>query len=231
MSSTVRRPSLSVVVPVLNEGPALPRTLEAIRAGLKAGDELIVADGGSTDGSLGRAAAHAGRVIEAPRGRAVQMNAGAAEATGTVLWFVHADTGVPPQAPGVVREAVERGAVWGRFDVAIEGVSRWLPCVAAAMNARSRWTGIATGDQGIFVRRDVFRALGGYEAIPLMEDVRLSAALRRQVRPHCIRSPRLVTSGRRWDDHGALRTMARMWYLRTAHALGASPEWLAARYH
>ena len=154
------------------------------------------------------------------------MNAGARDALGSVLLFLHADTLLPADAMQAVTNA--RGE-WGRFDVAIDGAGPLLALVAFAMNARSRLTGIATGDQAIFVSRAAFEAVGGFPPIPLMEDVALSRALLRRSRPACLRQ-RAVTSGRRWQRHGTVRTILLMWRLRLAYALGADPHRLARRY-
>jgi rSAM/selenodomain-associated transferase 2 len=143
--------------------------------------------------------------------------------------FLHADTRLPADADRIVLDAVQRGASWGRFDVRIEGRSRWLPVVAALMNARSRLSGIATGDQAIFVTRAAFDRVGGFPDQPLMEDIEISRRLRRLARPACLRA-RVVTSGRRWDTHGAWRTIVLMWRLRWAYWRGAPAQELARRY-
>ncbi len=219
---------LSVIVPALDEAAGIAATLEALAPLRASGHEVIVADGGSTDQTATIAARFADRVIAAPRGRARQMNAGAALAAGDALIFLHADTRLPPDAAQLVVEALERRD-WGRFDVRIEGRSPWLTVVAFFMNWRSRLTGIATGDQAMFVRRKVFAAAGGFAEIPLMEDVELSARLKRISAPACIAS-RAATSGRRWERRGILRTVLLMWRLRLAYFLGARPEDLARRY-
>jgi rSAM/selenodomain-associated transferase 2 len=157
------------------------------------------------------------------------MNAGAAQARGDVFLFLHADTTLPPTALGAIGDAIDAGSAWGRFDVTISGGEAMLGLVATMMNGRSRFTGIATGDQAIFVRRDAFERVGGFPPIPLMEDVALSKALKAASRPACLRE-RVVTSGRRWQEHGTLRTIALMWWLRFAYALGADPRSLARRY-
>jgi rSAM/selenodomain-associated transferase 2 len=156
------------------------------------------------------------------------MNAGAAIATGDALLFLHADTRLPADAARCVLEALARRG-WGRFDVRIEGGPPLLAVVAFCMNWRSRLSGIATGDQAIFVRREVFAAAGAFPEIPLMEDVALSARLRRISPPACL-GVRAVTSGRRWAQRGVLRTILLMWRLRLAYFLGARPEDLARRY-
>ena len=220
---------LSVIVPVLDEARAIEAALAPLQPARREGLEIIVVDGGSADATPRLAAPLADRVLHAPRGRASQMNAGAAAASGDVFLFVHADTVLPAGAPALVQRAVDAGAEWGRFDVTIEGADPLLAIVAPLMNLRSRLTGIATGDQAIFVRRDAFVAAGGFPPIPLMEDVALSRALRHSSRPACLRE-RVLTSGRRWERHGTLRTIVRMWRLRLAYALGADPHRLAREY-
>ncbi len=219
---------LSIIVPTLDEAPQIGVALGALAALRAGGHELIVVDGGSTDGTPALAAGLADRVLQAARGRARQMNAGAAIATGDALLFLHADTRLPPDAARLVLEALARRG-WGRFDVRIEGGSPLLAVVALCMNWRSRLSGIATGDQAIFVRREVFAAAGGFSDIPLMEDVALSARLKRISPPACL-GERAVTSGRRWERHGVLRTILLMWRLRLSYSLGARPEDLARRY-
>jgi len=223
-------PKLSIIVPVLDEAPTIQAALEDLQSLREAGVEVIVVDGASRDATASLAAPLADRVFAAPRGRASQMNAGAREAAGDVLLFLHADTTL---APGTVEAMLARldaeGREWGRFDVAIAGADPLLALVALLMNARSRATGVATGDQAIFVRRAAFDAVGGFPSIPLMEDVALSKALRRRSPPLCLRE-RVVTSARRWERHGTLRTILLMWRLRLAYALGADPHRLARRY-
>lgn len=221
---------ISIVVPMLNEAPALPRLLADLRALERQGAEVLVVDGGSQDGSADLAAQAGLRVLCSPRGRARQMNAGAAHAAGDVLLFLHADTVLPDGALAAVAEALQAtGAVWGRFDVVIEGRHPILRVVAALMNRRSRWTGIATGDQAMFVTRAAFDAVGGFPDQPLMEDIELSARLRQRSRPACIGLP-VRTSGRRWESRGVWRTILLMWRLRWAYWRGAPADLLAQRY-
>lgn len=222
-------PRLSIIVPVLNEAGGISTTLQALAPLRARGHELIVADGGSADGTPERCTGLADAVIATPRGRARQMNAGAAQARGELLLFLHADTQLPPGAEAALARTVQAGADWGRFDVQIDGRSAMLPIVATLMNARSRLSGIATGDQAIFVRRTVFESIGGFPDQPLMEDIELSRRLRARSRPACLRE-RVVTSGRRWDSRGAWRTIVLMWTLRLRYWLGASPEALARAY-
>ncbi len=222
---------LSIVVPVLDEAEAIRPVLERLAPLRARGAEVIVADGGSTDGTPRLAGPLADRVLAARPGRARQMNAGARAATGDVLLFLHADTILPGDADRLVMEGLARaGRAWGRFDVRLSGTAPALRMVETLMNLRSRWTGIATGDQAIFVRRDAFEAAGGYPDIPLMEDIALSAALRRLSPPLCLRE-RVVTSSRRWETRGIARTILEMWRLRAAFALGVSPWKLARAYY
>lgn len=220
--------TLSIVVPVLDEAGGIEACLRSLATLRARGAEVVVVDGGSTDATVALATPLADRVIVAPRGRASQMNAGAREARGDALVFLHADTRLPDEADRWVAKALARAA-WGRFDVRIDGSSGALPMVAAFMNARSRLTGIATGDQAIFVRRAVFEAVGGFPEIALMEDVALSERLRAISRPASLRE-RVVTSGRRWDHRGTLPTILLMWRLRFAYWRGADPADLARRY-
>jgi rSAM/selenodomain-associated transferase 2 len=220
---------ISIVVPALDEAGGIERTLQALQPWRAAGHELIVVDGGSRDDTAAKAAAWADRVLVADAGRARQMNAGAAAATGEILLFLHADTRLPAEAPQAIVQALADGASWGRFDVRIEGRSIWLPVVARLMNWRSRWSGIATGDQAMFVRRAAFEAAGGFPDQPLMEDIELSRRLRARGAPACLRL-RATTSGRRWDQRGAWRTIVLMWRLRLLYALGTPAERLARAY-
>jgi len=221
---------LSIVMPVLDEAGLIVDALRALEPFRQRGAEVIVVDGGSRDATSHLARPHADMVIAAPRGRAAQMNAGATRACGDVLLFLHADTRLPPEADRRVLESLARsGRCWGRFDLSIMGRSRWLPIIAAAINLRSRLTGIATGDQAMFVRRDAFMAAEAFPDIPLMEDIALSRALKRVSRPLCL-ADRVTTSGRRWEQHGVWRTIVLMWRLRIAYYLGAKPTTLARRY-
>lgn len=217
------------MLPALNEAAGIAATLQALAPLRAAGHEVIVVDGGSTDGTATLAAPLACRVVASERGRARQMNAGAAVATREVLLFLHADTRLPAGAEAAITVALQRGARWGRFDVHIEGRSPWLPVVARLMNWRSRLTGIATGDQALFIEAALFRELGGYASLPLMEDIELCTRLRAITRPACLRE-RVTTSGRRWDTRGAWRTIWLMWTLRWRYWRGTPAEELARAY-
>ena len=221
---------LAVIVPVFNEAPGITAHLHALAPLRARGVQVVVADGGSTDDTAARAAPWADQVLAAPKGRARQMNAGAAAVDAEVLLFLHADTQLPPDADRLVLQGLQSGAHrWGRFDVRISGRWAGLPMVAALMNLRSRLSGIATGDQALFVRRNAFVQVGGYVDQPLMEDIALSRSLKRLGPPLCLRQ-RVTTSGRRWDTRGPWRTVLLMWQLRLLYWLGASPERLARRY-
>ncbi len=222
-------PALSIVMPVLDEAAGIAGILAALAPMRQRGAEVIVVDGGSRDGTPQLAWPWADAVVASARGRARQMNAGAARARGTVLLFLHADTQLPDGADAALAAATARGAAWGRFDVRIAGRPWMLRVVARAMNLRSRLTGIATGDQAIFVRRDLFERIGGYADQPLMEDVELCRRLRRIGPPACLRE-RATTSGRRWESRGVWRTIVLMWSLRWRYWRGESPEVLARAY-
>ena len=221
--------SLRIVVPVLDEGEGLGAALLALQPLRARGAEVVVVDGGSLDASWAIARRWADQVRLAAPGRAAQMNAGAAGWRGDALLFLHADTRLPPQADRLIADALAAGSQWGRFDVRIEGSGTVLALVARLMNLRSRLTGIATGDQAIFVRREAFEQAGGFPDQPLMEDVEFSARIRRRAAPACLAAP-VVTSARRWQRLGVWRTILLMWRLRAAYFFGAKPSALAARY-
>ena len=220
--------ALSIVIPVLDDAPALDRLLAQLQPERGPQTEVIVVDGGSRDRLVAVCAGRVDRLLAAPPGRARQMNAGATAARGRALWFLHADSHLPPDAVAQVLQAL-RLRFWGRFDVHIEGRSRWLPVVASLMNLRSRLSGIATRDQAMLVRRDVFQRLGGFADQPLMEDIELSRRLRAVQRPACLHA-RVVTSGRRWDSRGAWPTIVLMWRLRWRYWRGVAPDELAKAY-
>ena len=221
---------LSIIVPVLNEAGGIESNLAFLTGLRRAGCEVIVVDGGSGDDTVARATPLCDQMIESVRGRAAQMNAGAAAARTPLLLFLHADTRLPPGALDAI-EAVtrSRSLAWGRFDVRLDSPRASLALVGAMMNLRSRLTGIATGDQALFMTREAFETVGGFPAIALMEDVEISTRLSRLARPTCLRL-KVLTSARRWETRGVLATITLMWRLRLAYFLGASPEALARRY-
>jgi rSAM/selenodomain-associated transferase 2 len=224
--------TVSVIVPVWNEAPQLQALRPTLMDMQARGHEVIVVDGASTDGSGEAARLVTPKVIASTRGRARQMNAGAVSASGEVLLFLHADTSIDAAVLDALASAyAARGdKLWGRFDVRLAGRHRFYRVIEFFMNLRSRLTGIATGDQAIFVSRGLFEKIGGYPEIPLMEDIALSRKLRKSARPLCLRE-RAVASTRRWARHGILFTTLLMWRLRLAYFLGADPQRLASIYY
>jgi len=221
---------LSIVLPVLNEAQQLPQVLECLRPARERGVEVIIVDGGSEDGTVAIAARSGARLVSSSKGRARQMNAGARIAGAEVLLFLHVDTVLPERADLLIECAIRDGRrVWGRFDVDIRGRPWMLRVIAMLMNWRSRITGIATGDQAIFVVRTAFESIGGFPEQPLMEDVELCKRLRALSPPACLRA-RAVTSGRRWESRGVWRTIVLMWRLRWAYWRGVPASVLANLY-
>jgi rSAM/selenodomain-associated transferase 2 len=221
---------LSVIIPALNEAGCIRELCAALQPLRSRGHEVILVDGGSDDQTLALGEPLVDRTLCSARGRALQMQAGAAAANGTILWFLHADTGVPDNPDQLILAALENGRTdWGRFDVLLSDKHVVLRSVAYLMNLRSCISGIATGDQGIFVRRSLYEQAGGIPSLPLMEDIALSRALKKHGRPACIRQ-KLLTSARRWQKHGIARTILTMWGLRLAYFLGISPRHLAKYY-
>ena len=222
--------SLSIIIPALNEADHITATLDSLQPLRQRGVEVIVVDGGSSDNTAQLAAERADRVITSARGRALQLNAGAAAARGEILCFLHADSILPDSADGLIVGELSRSRrSWGRFDVTIAGTHPMLRVIARMMNWRSRLTGIATGDQGLFMTRSLFEAAGRFPEIALMEDIALTRQLKRYGAPLCI-AHRMTTSGRRWEKHGVWRTILLMWRLRLAYFLGADPDRLARQY-
>ncbi len=221
---------ISVIIPVLNEANEINQCLTALLPMKKAGHEIIVVDGGSTDDTCDLANPSADQVITAARGRARQMNTGAAFASGDILLFLHADTRLPKQPDQLILAATANcTSFWGRFDVRLSGNLWLLRIVEAGMNFRSRMSGICTGDQAIFVNRELFKRVGGFDDIELMEDIALSRKLRKRIRPICLED-KLVTSSRRWETAGVLSTILKMWCLRLAYSIGFNPSRLARFY-
>lgn len=221
---------LSVIIPALNEAGCIRELCRALQPLRSRGHEVILVDGGSDDHTLALGKPLVDRVLCSARGRASQMRAGAAAANGTILWFLHADTGVPDNPDHLILAALENSRTeWGRFDVLLSDRHLVLRSVAYLMNLRSRISGIATGDQGIFVSRSLYEKAGGVPSLPLMEDVAFSRALKKHGRPACIRQ-KLLTSARRWKKHGIARTILTMWGLRLAYFIGISPHHLAKYY-
>lgn len=224
--------SVSIIIPTLNEAATIVDTLLPLQPLRRAGShEIIVADGGSTDATPDLTRPYADKVIMAPRGRAKQMNAGAKQAEGEILLFLHADTQLPLASPVDLELQLQKhNKVWGHFQAHLSGSSPWLRIIGIMMNYRSRCTAIATGDQAIFVRKDCFDAAGGYPDIPLMEDIALSKRLKQISRPLAL-PDHVITSSRRWEQQGIAKTVLLMWRLRLAYFFGADPTVLARIYY
>ena len=223
-------PVLSIIIPTFNEAATIESQLASLLGLWVCGCEIIVVDGGSTDDTPRLAAPYASRVVSSRPGRATQMNVGAHASRSERLLFLHADTRLPRRADKRVLAALVDGHVWGRFDIRLEGRSFWLPAVSFAMSLRSRLTGIATGDQALFMTREAFEAVDGFPEQPLMEDIEISRRLKRLSPPVCLRE-RVRSSGRRWDSQGAWHTIILMWRLRYRYWRGADSRTLAKEYH
>mgnify|MGYP001204410527 CR=1 FL=1 len=216
---------VTIVIPVLNEAHRIEKILQAL-----VGYDVIVVDGGSEDSTIGIARQYDVTILSWTKGRASQMNAGAERAEGDQLLFLHADTILPQDWDVVLENMSNLNRVWGRFDVGFDDCSIIFNVIARMMNLRSRFTGICTGDQGMFVKRSLFNEIGGFANIPLMEDLELSKRLRKFSRPHCSAS-KVITSSRRWRQNGILRTILLMWWLRVLYFFGVSPWSLAKQYN
>ena len=229
MMSNDQPVQLSIIVPMLNEAAQLPGLMAHLQVWKERGCEIILVDGGSNDGSA-ETASKQFTVVLASAGRAIQMNAGVEKAQAEGLLFLHADTRLPADADRLILDALQQtSSQWGRFDVTIQGESSMLPVVSWFMNKRSRFSGIATGDQAIFMTRELFERVSGFPNQPLMEDIEISRQLRRLSSPACL-SQKVITSGRRWDQRGSWRTIILMWRLRWAYWRGESAEALASIY-
>ena len=222
---------LSIIIPCLNEAQQIEESLLTLQALRQLGHEIIVCDAGSTDNTRELASPLCDLFLQSDRGRALQMNAGAAQASGDALCFLHADTLSPQHLDKHIFQALQQSrSVWGRFNIRLSGRHPAFRMIERMINLRSRLSGIASGDQGIFIYRNVFNRLGGYKAIALMEDIELSKRLRAISKPACIKQPTLLTSSRRWEEHGILRTVLLMWKLRLKYFLGSNPQQLASEY-
>jgi glycosyltransferase involved in cell wall biosynthesis len=247
----------SIIIPTFNESATIQSCLLALQA-LRDHTEIIVVDGDSDDNTLELAKAYADKVLSSERGRAKQMNHGAEHATGDILLFLHADTELPEHALSLITQQLTAEQPWGRFDIQLCSASLLVPTrcgmqfqraalskflyharksnellmlkvIAFMMNWRSRLTGIATGDQVLFVRKTVFKAVGCYPDIALMEDIALSSALKKISPPVCLKV-KVKSSARRWQHYGIYKTILLMWSLRLRYWLGQDPQYLAELY-
>lgn len=216
---------ISIVIPVLNDAPALETTLATVPEG----PEVVVVDGGSHDDSVAVARRYRARVVSSDRGRGRQMNEGARLSTRPTIVFLHADTRLPPDFAEAMSAFARSGREWGRFDVRLSGGNHMFRVIEFMMNWRSRLTGICTGDQAIFVTRAAFERTGGLSIQPLMEDIEFSRRMRRRTMPYCT-PVRIETSSRRWEHRGIWSTILLMWQLRLMYFVGVDAERLAGRY-
>jgi rSAM/selenodomain-associated transferase 2 len=218
---------LSIIIPVLNESAAISQNLEYLRTITQSiTAELIVVDGGSTDNTVALSEVSADKVIQAEKGRAIQMNTGAQQASGQYLLFLHADTQLPKKGFSFLSEAKD----WGFYPVRLSGPSWIYRIIGTLINLRSTWTKVATGDQCLFIEKGLFDRLGGFANIPLMEDVDMSKRLRQQGSPY-IASCSVETSSRKWEQEGVIKTILLMWYLRFLYFIGVSPSYLVKKYY
>lgn len=220
---------ISIIIPALNEGSNIANLLSSLQPLRSVGHEIIVVDGGSTDDTLAVSQPLCDRLISAPRGRAIQMNAGARDAQGEIFWFLHADSQLSAETIRALPPLLDQDG-WGRLDVQLSGKKHAYRIIGRMMNLRSRLTGVVTGDQAIFVGRRLFQDVDGYPVIPLMEDIALSKKLRKERWPLALRQ-RVITSSRRWEEKGLLRTVFLMWQLRLQYFMGANPDQLVNKYY
>lgn len=221
--------NVSIIIPVLNEGSNLTKTLNSLQPYRQGGHEVIVVDGGSTDNSLALAGDVADQVIESAPGRAVQMNCGASVANGEVYLFLHADTVLPDKALDLITSVPQSGFYWGHFDIRLSSNRKIFRLIELMVNLRSRLTSIATGDQAMFIDAGLFKYIGGFPQIALMEDIAISRLLKNHAKPLCLKST-VITSSRRWETKGVIATVLLMWKLRLYYFLGVSPQKLSQLY-
>ena len=219
---------ISIIIPTLNEEVGIITFLTKLQS-FRSQCELIVVDGGSEDDTARLAEAYVDDVIQTEPRRALQMNMGAAFANAPVILFLHADTYLPDDAVEQIHQAMNQGHQWGRFDIKLTGNHPMLTVIAWLMNIRSRWTGIATGDQALFVQKKLFEQLAGFADIVLMEDIELSSRLKHSGRPYNVKS-KVTSSGRRWLSFGVFKMIVLMWWLRLQYYFNVNPEYLAQLY-
>jgi rSAM/selenodomain-associated transferase 2 len=222
---------ISIIVPVLNEAATLEATLSALQPLRQRGHEVLVVDGGSRDSTVSIARKHADRVLMSGPGRALQMNTGADSSEHPILLFLHADTHLPANADALIHHALSpQSSIWGRFDIRLSGKRKIFRILERSINLRTAISGIATGDQAIFVTRRFFERVGYYDGLPLLEDVALSKKLLTYGWPQRIKTP-VLTSSRKWETNGVMRTILLMWRIRTAYFFGVHPDVLVQHYY
>jgi len=220
---------ISIIIPVLNEEMNLSRLSDYLQSVQQQGHEVIVVDGGSRDNTLSIAYRITNTVIVSMPGRALQMNSGAAIASGEVLLFLHADTFLPEDALKIISDLSQKKNLWGRFNVRLSSSRFVFRLIETLMNLRSCFTSIATGDQAIFIEKNLFKQVAGFPEIALMEDIEISRRLKKTARPVCIKE-KVITSSRRWENNGVVATVLLMWKLRLYYFFGVSPEKLKQLY-
>ena len=220
---------ISIIIPVYNEEKTISSCLQSLITWRKQGCEIIFVDGGSDDNTFELAGQYGDHVYMTGKGRAVQMNEGARHAKGEFLLFLHSDTVLPAATDKLIQLIISDKNRWGRFDVTLSGESKAYRVLEFFINIRSRITGISTGDQGMFMHKSLFEHANGFPEIPLMEDITLSRILLKNSRPVCLKE-RVITSSRRWENNGIIKTILLMWYLRAAYFFGVKPEQLARLY-
>lgn len=221
---------ISVIIPTLNESTNIVTTLKQLQVLRKNGHKVLLADAGSTDDTVKLASPFVDEIIISKKGRAIQMNSAAFKTQSDVLWFLHADTLIPENADTVILNHLKNSRkAWGYFSIRLSGEHFLFRIIERMMNLRSKLSGIATGDQGIFIRQKYFKKLNGFAEIPLMEDIEISTRLKKISPPICL-TQKLTTSSRRWEQQGIIKTILLMWRLRLAFFFGASTRKLAKRY-
>ncbi|MEE9552141.1 MAG: TIGR04283 family arsenosugar biosynthesis glycosyltransferase [Gammaproteobacteria bacterium] len=221
---------ISIIIPTLNEEKQIERCLASVRALHSRGHEIIVVDGGSEDETCSQVKDLADKIIPHSRGRATQMNVGAHAACGEIFIFLHADTCLPDDADTYINDELNEDIeFWGRFNVRLSGRHWLFRIIEICMNMRTRITGIVTGDHAIFMSKTLYNNVGGFPEIALMEDIAISSKLKHIVHPVCLKQS-VVTSSRRWEENGIIKTILKMWWLRLAFFLGSDPLTLARQY-
>ena len=220
---------LSIVIPTLNESDQIEQCLNNLQPLRHRGHEIIVVDGGSNDNTVPLASSLCDRIIQSERSRSIQMNAGSASASGQCILFLHADTDLPEDVVDIFSKIINIENVWGRFDIQLSGQSWMFRIIETCMNIRSRATGIATGDQVIFVGKELFSKVNGFPEIALMEDVAISKLLIKFSKPICF-TEKVVSSSRRWKENGIIKTIIKMWIIRLLYYFQFDTERLAKLY-
>ena len=218
---------ITMILPVYNESKTVGKMLDQLDC-LPGHWEILFADGGSTDDTCNQIGQRY-RVVKTLKGRANQMNEAAVQASAGVLWFVHCDSCLPSNAHAEISAAVENGEKWGCFHIGFDYDGPFMGCNTYFSNRRAK-KGIAFGDQGIWVRKDVFESVGGFPNLPIMEDYEFSRRMKAAKIPICQLPGKIITSGRRYEKKCPLITMWQMFYLRCLYRSGMDIQEIARRY-